>query len=116
MFFDNVYMGGATFVNACLAKARFWNADLSRASFRGASFGATESCRIGQDKAHFYQATLVGTDFSGVDIEGVSFGRAHLCDADFSEAIHVEKANFEEACGRAKFPAFPPCPEPCPPE
>lgn len=106
--FDNVPMGGATFENACLANAKFWKADLSRASFENARLGDSPDCNFeGHNKAHFYQAVLIDTNFEGVDVGGVNFGYAILSGADFSKALHVETANFEKACGneRTRFPA-----------
>jgi uncharacterized protein YjbI with pentapeptide repeats len=115
--FENVFMGGASLKGSCLAGAKFPGTDLSRVSFEKASMGETPNCSFQGNRAHFYQAVLIKANFKGVDIGGVNFGEANLSDADFSEALNVDKAIFKDACAdpKAHFPAsFDPKLAPCP--
>jgi uncharacterized protein YjbI with pentapeptide repeats len=119
--FDYVSMSGASLTEACLASASFVWTNLSRVSFQSAHMagGSPECDPAGNknEKAYFPHAVLVGTNFDGVDIEGVSFFAANLSGTDFSNANNVDKADFQNACADAKpnFPpsftlALPPCP------
>ncbi|TYL93432.1 pentapeptide repeat-containing protein [Bradyrhizobium rifense] len=118
--FENLNMGGAILVGACLQGAEFYSVDLSRASLQGANMGGTDDC-VGKDKAHFNKSTLIDADFSGVDVGGVNFDCTILSGAQFGTALNVDKASFENACtdGKTTFPAsftntFPSCtPRPC---
>jgi uncharacterized protein YjbI with pentapeptide repeats len=88
--FDNVQMGGAILKNADLEHVSFWRTDLSRADLTGAK-------NIKQG-AHFVEATLRETIFTGTDLEGVSFQKATLRGTDFRKARNVDKAIFTDAC------------------
>jgi uncharacterized protein YjbI with pentapeptide repeats len=88
--FDNVQMGGAILKNADLEHVSFWRTDLSRADLTGAK-------NIKQG-AHFVEAILRETIFTGTDLEGVSFQKATLRGTDFRKAKNVDKAIFTDAC------------------
>jgi len=96
--FDHVGMGGASFIESCLAGARFYETDLSRALFKNANLGNTANCDLKGKKAHFYKARLIEADFSGVDVAEVNFAQTKLAKARFMNAINVDRANFEGAC------------------
>jgi uncharacterized protein YjbI with pentapeptide repeats len=102
--FNHAQVGGGMFDNSCLGGAGFWKSDLSRASFKNANLGHTATCDP-DNKAHFWEATLIDANFEGVDVSGVNFGRADLTRTNFAKALNVEKAEFAEACGSdTEFP------------
>jgi uncharacterized protein YjbI with pentapeptide repeats len=114
--FDHVKMGGISLIRTCLAGASFYATDLSRALIQDADVGGGATCISKKNKAYFYMATLIGANFDGVDVDGVSFEATNISGALFSKAKNVDKANFSGACADEKpdFPAtlniaFPSC-------
>jgi len=107
--FAGASLVGSNFSNTTLTDTIFYQADLKFSNFSNTSLEGQNFFIDGRYHSYFGpnddylsgvcfdNSTLTGFSFSGADLSRTSFKAAHIRDADFSEAVSLQDANFSGA-------------------